>query len=200
MTEPIEAVREVLRERVRDRRLRVAVLCRGGAVGLAAAVAAEGHRTVVVSDRFRPLLAVQERLGPGAGATVLAEARFASLPLREGAFDALVLARGLPRLGPPAEALRALRRLLLPGGLLIWVHLTTEGLGGRVSRLGAPLARGLVPPCRRHDLCGWAMAAGFGEIGQRAGRGRLLPFAVTFATAAREPAADQVVLKPPVSV
>ncbi len=200
MPEPSTIVLETLRERVRDRRLRVAVLCRG-TVPLAAAVAAEGHRTAVVSDRFRPLLAIQGRLGAGPrGPVVLLEARFTELPLGAGAFDALVLARGLPQLAQPAEALRALRGLLTPGGLLIWVHSTTEGFGGRLARLAAPLARGMVPACPRHELCSWAMAAGFGEIGQRAGRGRLLPWAVTWATAAREPRGDQVVFKPPVSV
>jgi SAM-dependent methyltransferase len=200
MPEATAIVVAALRARVRDRRLRVAVLCRGGGA-LAAAVAAEGHRTAVAGDRFRPLLAIQERLGAGPGGpAALLEVRFDELPLRAGVFDALVLARGLPRLASPVESLRSLRGLLVPGGLLIWVQSIAEGPGGRLARLVSPLARGMIPACPRHELCAWTMAAGFGEIGQRAGRGRLVPWAVTWATAAREPGPQQVVFKPSNSV
>jgi len=182
-------VLDLLGDRVRERRLRVAVLCRG-AVPLASAVAAAGHRTVVVSDRFRPLLALQRRMGLAAGERiVLAEAGFRALPMRPRAFDALVLAHGLPRLAAPAAALRSLRELLVPGGLLIWVQPVTDGFRGKLALVSSPARRAIVAAGPRHELCRVAMAAGFGEIGQRAGRGRLLPLVVTSAIAAREPAA-----------
>lgn len=180
-------VLEMLRDQVRERRLRVAVLCRRPSP-LVSAVAAAGHRTVVVSDRFRALFSIRERLGLAAGERiVLAEARFDELPLGPHRFDALLLAHGLPRLGAPADALRLLRALLVPGGLLLWVQATTEGVGGMLARIASPLRRAVVPAAPRHYLCAWTMTAGFGEIGQRTVGGRPTPLVVTSAVAAREP-------------
>ena len=190
-------VLEAIRARVRDRRLVVGVLCRSS-LPLVEAIAAEGHRAIVVSDRFCTLLALQRRLALAAGGpTLLVEAPFDALPLAPASLDALVLAHGLPRQvrppddGDPADAgdppqvarLRRLKTLLRPGGLLVWPHPVSEGRAGRVGRVLVPVRPAITRASRRHELTAWTMRAGFGEVGQRLARRRLTPWAVTTGSA-----------------
>jgi hypothetical protein len=175
----------LLRLSAAGRRLRLGVLSRGN-IGLVAALAAEGHRTMVIGDRFRKLFAVHRRLEDiGLRHVLVVEASLDALPVALRGLHALVLANGLPGGAAPAQTLARLRLLLAPGGLLIWPHPVIDGVRGRLGKAMAPARLGTAPPAARHRLCAWAMAAGYRAISQRATSRGPLPWVVTTGTAGR---------------
>jgi hypothetical protein len=174
-----------LRSTAGGRRLKLGVLCRSD-LDLVEAVAAEGHPTLVLGDRFRRLFALSRRLDRiGSQPSLIVEALFDALPVAQRSLDALVLSGGLPRGASPTETLARLRGLLAPGGLLIWPHPTTDGTRGRLGRVLVPARRGIAPPARRHRLCAWVMEAGYGAVRQQPATGGPVPWVVTSGVAGR---------------
>lgn len=185
MSDLTPTVVRLLRERAGGRRLKLGALCRGN-LSLVEAVLAEGHRSVVVGDRFKTLFALQRRLDSiGSRPIAIVEAELDALPMTRWSLDALVLSRGLPAGGPAVETLVRLRQLLAPGGLLIWPHPTVDGTRGRFGRVLIPARPGIASPARRHDLCAWTMEAGFRGVGQLAAQGGPVPWVVTTGTSGR---------------
>lgn len=185
MSDLAPTVVRALRERAGGRRLKLCVLCRGN-LSLAEAVLAEGHRSVVVGDRFKTLFALQQRLEDiGQRPIAIVEAELGALPVARFSLDALVLSRGLPAGGSAVETLTRLRQLLAPGGLLIWPHPTVEGTRGKLGRVLIPVRSGIAAPAHRHELTAWTMEAGFRCVGQLAAEGSPAPWVVTTGTAGR---------------
>jgi hypothetical protein len=175
----------LLRSASGGRRLRLCVLCRGN-LGLVESVLAEGHPSIVVGDRFRTLFSLHRRLaGIGARPITVIEAELDALPIARWSLDALVLSRGLPSVDRPSATLARLRRLLAPGGVLIWPHPTIDGSRGRLGRVLVPARRGIAAPAARHRLCALTMKAGFCAVGQRSTHGGAVPWVVTTGRAGR---------------
>ena len=169
------------------RPLDVCIFARGS-LAVVERVAAEGHRTVVVGDRFRPLFAAHNRLeGMGSAAFLAIEATFDDLPLAHRALDALILPGGMPAGHQVADALTRLRATLRRGGLLIWLHPSTDGLRGRFGQLFTPLLPRTARAMSRPELCAAVMAAAYGEIRQEQTSGRLLSWSITSGIAGGRP-------------
>ncbi|MBW2276306.1 MAG: hypothetical protein JRF63_02375 [Deltaproteobacteria bacterium] len=185
MSDLPSTVIRLLRSSAGGRWLKICVICRGN-LGLVESVLAEGHPTVVVGDRFRTLYSLHRRLGGiGPRPIVVIEAELDALPLKAWSLDALVLSRGLPSGDRAAETLTRLRRLLAPGGLLIWPHPISDGTRGRLGRVLVPARRGVAPPSERHRLCASVMQAGFRAVRQQTTQGGPAPWVVTTGSAGR---------------
>lgn len=134
---------------------------------LAKAVAQAGHRIVVVGDKFKPLLRfITQKQQYNPALTV--EARYNALPLLEGAFDVLIVARPMPKGSNVANELERFKKILKPEGTLMWYHPIYEGLPGKIRKLFAHKWYRI----ERHALCKIAMENGFRQIGQTLVRGR----------------------------
>jgi hypothetical protein len=178
----------LLRRKARGQGLIVGVFHRG-ASGLVQAVADDGHRVLIVSDRFGPLLSAYQRVGGGTRPNLLfVEARWQAFPLRQRSLDALVLSCGLPRGNSALDTLIELRQLIRPGGLLVWPHPLADGVSGWFGRLVAPLRWRTLSPFRREVLCARTMEAGFADVEQELPSRQLLPWAVTSGRAFAPPA------------
>lgn len=161
------------------RRLNVGLFLRGN-IPLANAIVAQHHRTIIMSDRFRPLFHFVDHFDKLPENCLAVENTFQSMPLKPNSLDVLVLSRGLPSRMSSIESLRQLGNLLVEGGLLIWPQPITDGRLGKISRAVVPIRPGIKGPMRRHQLCHLAMKAGFREIGQHITRGTgPFPWAVT---------------------
>jgi hypothetical protein len=175
----------LLRNASGGRWLKLGVLCRGN-LALVESVLAEGHPSIVVGDRFRTLFKLYDRLeNIGSRPIVVIEAELDAIPIRPWSLDALVLSRGLPSVKGATEILARLRRLLAPGGLLVWPHPIGDGTRGKLGRLLVPARRGVAPPLPRHRLCTLTMRAGFRAVRQLATSGGPVPWVVTTGTAGR---------------
>ncbi len=171
-------------KRARGRRIRAGVFFRGNP-SLVEAIAALGHRTVVMGDRFPQLFALRQLIRDnGFTPLTIVETRFSDLPIASRGLDVLVLSRGLPGSADPRETLLRLRNFLAPGGLLIWPHPIADGARGVIGKLLVPYRRGMISSAKSHRLCRWLMEAGYGEIGLRRPKGNgPVPWAVTTGTA-----------------
>jgi len=185
MTDLEATVIRLLRTAAGGRWLKLCVICRGN-LGLAESVLAEGHPTIVVGDRFKTLFKLHSRLrGIGPRPILVVEAELDELPLKAWSLDAVVLSRGLPSGDGAPETLTRLRRLLAPGGLLVWPHPTSDGTRGRLGRVLVPARRGVAPPWERHQLCAALMRAGFRAVRQQTAQGGPAPWVVTTGSAGR---------------
>ena len=166
------------------RRYRVGVLYNGNP-HLVDAIMGLGHRTVVFSDRFRPLFKLLKVHQKGKGrlfdTTLLLETSLNALPIADKSLDVLILSNGLVCRGaaPPAEYLEGLKRLIRPEGTIIWPERISDGFLGKLSKVRHPFSRAIGPLPRRH-LCRISMAAGFREIGQIMVNNQVEPWIVTF--------------------
>jgi hypothetical protein len=174
-----EAIAQIIEQTAKGRQLSVGLLLLGNS-SVAGRLAQNGHRVVIIGDRFRLLFRLYNRLkglAPGPPEPLLIEACFDALPFRAGSLDALVLTGGLPRGPSPVETLETLRTLLKPSGLIIWPHPLATALGG--------LWR--VKPVAREHLTAWAMGAKFEGVGQRQLPGTLRPWVITTGQAGHQP-------------
>jgi hypothetical protein len=170
-------------KRARGRRIRTGVFFRGNP-SLVEAIASMGHRTVVMGDRFPQLFALRQLIrDDGFTPLTIVETRSGELPIASRGLDVLVLSRGLPNGVDPKETLARFRRILAPGGLLIWPHPIADGVRGVVGKLLVPYRRGMISSSKSHRLCRWLMEAGYREIGLRRPKGTgPVPWAVTTGT------------------
>ena len=134
---------------------------------VAKAVSGQGYRLVVVGNRFKPLFRFHMQKQPY-NPVVAVEAMYRELPLLPDAFDAIVVARPMPKGSDVGRELLRLQRFLKTEGMLMWVHPQYRGMLGRVRR--AFSSKWFRMP--RHVLCQTAMAHGFSEVGQEVVRGR----------------------------
>jgi hypothetical protein len=170
-----------------NRKLTVGVLFQGHSP-IVQRIAAEGHRTIVIGERFRLLYRVyKETEKTNSTKPLMVEAHFDALPIRPGSLDALVLSQGLPLVEMPGETLVQLRSYLKDCGLLIWPHPVTDGIGGTLGRLFFPYRPGTFHAVPQDQLCTLAMASGFSEIGQTLLKRKLIPWAITTGLAAQRP-------------
>ncbi len=161
------------------RSLNVGLLLDGN-LSIAEQVAALGHRTVVMGDRFRLLYRFYRHVSKGDGHQPLtAEARFGALPVQKQSLDALILSRGLPSGAAPEIMLARLRNLLKDTGFLIWPHPVTDGWRGKVGRVIYSSRGGNLRPIARQRLSALAMESGFVDVGQVLVGGPLVPWVVT---------------------
>ncbi len=183
-------VREQIQRIGGGKRLTVGVIYRGD-IDVALAAMTSAHRSVVLSDRFRALYSLYKRYQSIASTQkpqpVLLEANLKNLPLASHCLDILVLARGLPSINSdsPAGMLGNFKKLLVPGGALIWPHPIVEGFGGKMGRVLVPHRRGTYGPMERHRLCSLMMETGYGQVGQAVPKGGLIPWIVTTGKAGR---------------
>lgn len=125
------------------------------------AIANAGHRLVVVGDRFKPLFRfanMNQQYNPA----VTVEAQYRALPLQPRSFDAVIVARSMPKGTDLAKELEHLKQYVKPEGLLFWFHPLFEGILGKTRRLFSPKHLRI----ERHVLCRSAMKQGFLQIGQ----------------------------------
>jgi hypothetical protein len=170
-----------------NRKLTVGVLFQGHSP-VVQRIAAAGHRTIVIGERFRILYRVYKKTEKANSTKpLMLEAHFDALPIRPGSLDALVLSQGLPSAELPGEALVQLRSYLKDSGLLIWLHQVTDGIGGTFGRLFFPYRGGTFRAVSRDRLCTLTMASGFSEIGQTLLIRKLIPWAITTGLAAQRP-------------
>jgi hypothetical protein len=155
-------------------------------------IAAAGHRSIVVGDRFPLLYRIyrKARKLPGEKPGVI-EARLDSLPIRSRSLDALVLLCRVPVESAAKTELRVFRDLLKDMGLLVWPHPVTDGLGAKVLSFASPFRSRTYNRAARHQLCVLVMESGFREVGQVVVQGRLSPWVVTTARAAPRPFDDK---------
>jgi ubiquinone/menaquinone biosynthesis C-methylase UbiE len=121
---------------------------------------------------------------------LVVEARFGYLPIGDQNLDVLIMSCGLPKGDQPLVTLKRLRRLLKPGGLLVWPHPVTDGLRGQAGRLADLFRRETLSAVCRRQLCAWTMEAGFGEVGQEQIQGLIFPWVVTIGRAGNRPWED----------
>ncbi len=170
-----------------SRRLTVGVLFQGHSP-IVQRIAAEGHRAIIIGERFRILYRVyKETKEANATKPLIVEAHFNALPIRPGSLDALVLSQGLPFVDMPDDALVQLRHYLKDSGLFIWPHPVTDGIGGTLGRLFFPYRPGTYHAIPRDQLCTLAMASGFSDIGQTRLKRKLVPWVITTGLAAQRP-------------
>ncbi len=192
-----KAIVDILRPQANGRRLNVGLLLEGN-LAVAEQVAAEGHRTVVMGDKFRLIYAFYRRVNNGDEPRPLtAETRFSALPIQKQSLDALVLSRGLPRGMDPQPTLVRLRNLLKDAGLLIWPHPYSDGLRGRVGKVLTKARLGSIHPLERQRLSALAMASGFVDVGQVLVRGPFVPWVVTSCRISPRPWESQTQKKSP---
>lgn len=165
MTDVAGTITAFLRRRSMGRRLRLGIFARCD-VHAVEAMIAEGHRTVVMSDRFRFLYRLWRKVGTSSGPCAFLEATLDELPLASFCLDALVLPGGLPSRRDPGETLGAMRRTLARGGILVVPHPVSDGRRGKLGRVLVPARPGVHGPVSRDSLCRWAMAAGLTQVGQ----------------------------------
>lgn len=102
-----------------------------------------------------------------AGKTSVVVGSVEDLPFAGASFEAVVCASGLPPRTDPIEALRSIRRLARPGGLVLVVSRLRQGtLGGVSSLLRRAVRAGDLP--RASDLTGWMLRAGMRSVRQAA--------------------------------
>ena len=192
-----KAIVDILRPQANGHRLNVGLLLEGNRA-VAEQVAAEGHRTVVLGDRFRLLYAFYRRVNNDKESRPLtAETRFTALPIRKQSLDALILSRGLPRGMAPQPTLERLRNLLKEAGLLIWPHPYSDGLRGRVRRGFTRARLSTIQPLERQHLSALAMASGFVDVGQVVVGGPFVPWVVTSCRTSPRPWERQTKKKTP---
>ena len=147
----------------------------------------EGHRAVVLGDRFRKLYAAYRRLSEVAKQRItVVETRLEALPIVFRGFDAFILSSRLSDGESPTETLCELRELIKPGGLLVWPKRTADKMFGRVARAVTHKKRKFRTPFRS-DICAWMMKAGFGDISQIPVKGTFSPWVVTIGRVGRRP-------------
>ena len=153
------------------RTLRVGVVIHKGSAS-AVALLGTRHRVAVFGDRFLTLFRIWRRQRD---AGLIVEARLEALPVAPGVFDVLVVARRLPKGLTPRDALLAFRKLVKPGGRVLWVHPYRTGL---LQRLG----RGRSRATGRSELCRVSMECGLARVGQRMVKEQRRHLALTFGT------------------
>ena len=187
MSDAPARVAEILRRDFPGRRLTIGVFYRG-APAIADALVADGHRGLLVGDRFGRLYRAYRRLAMKQRPAFLAvEARFEDLPIGPRLLDAFVISPSLPRGHPPVVTLTMLRKALKPGGLLLWPHQITNGFRGRLGCALVPGRWSTASATKRQQLCAWAMEAGFGEVSQVMLQGTVALRVLTTGRAGRRP-------------
>ncbi|MDD5307502.1 MAG: hypothetical protein PHU25_09305 [Deltaproteobacteria bacterium] len=176
----IDEVISLLRAQARGRRVTVAVFCRGNPA-LVARVAAEGHPTLVVGDRFGPLHAAFGLVPrePGDG-LVFAEARLDALPVAPGSVDVVILSMGLPSRVAPASAISLFMDLVKPGGLVVWPHPASDTARGRLGTMLVPWRPGMARAVPRHEQSALAMRCGLSNVAQIAAARPFFPWVITW--------------------
>jgi hypothetical protein len=178
---------QLLRDCVHDRRLSVGLFYRGN-LSLAQRVISEGHRTLLLGDRFPKLYLANSRIDPASRRTsMIIETRFESLPIAHRSLDLLIMSSGMPTGDSPVVTLMRLRGYLRPGGTLIWPHPISDGFMGKLSRAVDPCRRKNLNAALRRQFCTWTMEAGFSEVGQTNASGALFPWVVTCGRAGNRP-------------
>ncbi len=172
----------LINKHARRHRLTVGLIFTGRRA-VAERIIASGHRVIVISDKFHPLLKVYTKMkqqeGDATNSRVLIlEAKLDNLPIGLGSLDVLVLSNGLPPELPPKQWLVRLRAMLKPDGLLIWPQPIRRGMRGVLAKM-VPVRRGPLGLTRRELLCRLVMEAGFNEVGQRLIQKATPPLAVT---------------------
>ncbi|MEM7337165.1 MAG: class I SAM-dependent methyltransferase [Actinomycetota bacterium] len=105
----------------------------------AIALARRGARTVVGVDAAAPLLREAARRAARGGIRVRwIEADFSSVPLDDRSADVAVSTFGLIFAADPAAAFAECRRLVRPGGEIIFTSWSASGLFGRIREVMAP--------------------------------------------------------------
>jgi hypothetical protein len=187
MSKLADTISDELTSATGNRRLTVGILFQGHSA-IVQRIVADGHRTLVIGERFRILYSVYKQTRTGnPPKPLLVEALFNALPIRPGSLDALVLTEGLPLANVPRDTLIQLRNLLKDSGLFVWPHPVTDGIGGKVGRAFVPYRRGTVHAIPRDQLCSLAMASGFSEIGQVRLRRKFIPWIITTGLATQRP-------------
>lgn len=147
----------------------------------------EGHRAIVLGDRFRKLYAAYRRLSEVAKQRIaVVETKLDALPVTFRGLDAFILSAGIWDGQSPTETLCRLREFIKPGGLLVWPLPTADKMLGRVARAVARPKRKIRIPFRS-DICAWMMRAGFGDISQIPAKGALSPWVVTIGRVGARP-------------
>ena len=174
------------------RRYRVGVMFNGNPA-LVDGILALGHRTVVFSEKFRPLYRIHRAYRRIAAETLfdtamMMEVSLDALPIAPNSLDVLILSNGLVvKNGPPSRVLKNLKRLLKPGGAFIWPERSSDGFWGGLSRMVHPFSRQTLGPIERRHLCRLSMEAGFREIGQIVSTKSTFPWVVTFGSVGNRP-------------
>ncbi len=170
-----------------NRRLTVGVLLQNNST-IPQRIVASGHRVVVIGDRFRILYsAYKQTRKADPPAPLMVEALFNAVPIRPGSLDVLILSRGLPMATLPQDTLIGLRALLKDGGLFVWPHPVSNGIGGKIGRALIPFRPGTFHAIPRDRLCTLAMESGFAEIGQVPVARKIIPWVITTGLAAKRP-------------
>ncbi|MCP4599841.1 MAG: hypothetical protein GY847_04750 [Proteobacteria bacterium] len=180
-------IAHLVRSAAGGRRMNMGLLYRGNPE-VAEQIAADGHRIVVVGDRFRLLYRVHSRLrGLSKKSPLIAEVGLDALPIRNHSLDALILSGGLPSGNTPKQMLCVLRGLLKETGLLVWPHPVKDGLSGKIGRIVIPYRPRTVSAVLRHELSALAMESGFREVSQVVVPGPFVPWVVTTGRAGARP-------------
>jgi hypothetical protein len=187
MSKLAETIIRLLTSATGNRKLTVGVLFQGNSAILQRIVA-DGHRTIVIGDRFRILYnAYKQTRNANPPRPLMVEAHFNALPIRPGSLDALILSHGLPLATMPQDTLIQFRNLLKDSGLLVWPHPVTNGIGGKIGRALVPPRRGTFHAIPRDQLCTLAMESGFSEIGQVPVTRKFVPWVITTGLATQRP-------------
>jgi hypothetical protein len=187
MSKLADTIIHLLTSATENRKLTVGVLFQGNSAILQRLVA-DGHRTIVVGERFRILYSAYKQTRKASPPKpLMVEAHFNALPIRPGSLDALVLSQGLPLATMPQDTLIQLRSLLKDSGLFIWPHRVTNGIGGKIGRAFVPYRRGTFHAIPRDQLCTLAMESGFSEIGQVLITRKFIPWVITTGLATQRP-------------
>lgn len=151
-------------------------------------VAATGHSTLIVGDRFGQLYRVYRRARRmERSKTAILEARLDSLPLKNECLDALVVLCRVPAESAVKRELPRFRRLLGENGLLIWPHPMTDGIIAKTVDALSPFGTKIFGRVSRPRLCAMAMESGFKDVGQVVVPAAVKPWVITTARAASRP-------------
>jgi hypothetical protein len=179
MTKIGDVVVDIIRSTAKNRKLRIGILLQGDE-RIAERIVADGHQIVLIGEKFPLLYRVYKRLSsPQVQKPLIVEANFTDLPIGKGTLDAIVLLRGLPKNGPPKQALLTFRSLLRQSGIFIWPQPITEGFGGKVGQMIAVSRTGTMGALPRVQLTSLVMGSGFKDVGQVLLTGKFIPWVVT---------------------
>lgn len=183
MTDMALTVASLVKRHAGGRRLDLGIFARRGTREVEALLA-QGHRTIVMGDRFRFLYRLSRRLSGAPGRCLFVETTLDDLPVAPFALDAMVLLGGLPSRREPGRTLARMRAVTKAGGIVLFPHPVVDGKRGGLARVAVPVRPGVMGPVERSRLCLWTMAAGFAQVGQRRPTGTgVAPWVVTAAVA-----------------